>query len=80
MSDCEIEIVKYSFKTGKYGNYIQITLNDCSNKNISLSTELKKIVTKETINKNIVDYLYEIQILKDKIKKLTEQIKEETTQ
>ncbi len=78
MSDSEI--IKYNFKSGKYGNYIQITLNDGSNKNISLSTELKKIVTKETINKNIVDYLYEIQLLKDKIKQLTDQIKEEVTQ
>ena len=78
MSDSEN--IKYNFKSGKYGNYIQITLNDGSNKNISLSTELKKIVTKETINKNIVDYLYEIQLLKDKIKQLTDQIKEEVTQ
>ena len=77
MSDSEN--IKYNFKSGKYGNYIQITLNDGSNKNISLSTELKKIVTKETINKNIVDYLYEIQLLKDKIKQLTDQIKEEVT-
>ena len=73
MSD--FENIKYNFKSGKYGNYIQITLNDGSNKNISLSTELKKIVTKETINKNIVDFLYEIQLLKDKIKQLTDQIK-----
>ena len=77
MSDSEN--IKYNFKSGKYGNYIQITLNDGSNKNISLSTELKKIVTKDTINKNIVDYLYEIQLLKDKIKQLTDQIKEEVT-
>jgi hypothetical protein len=78
MSDSEN--IKYNFKSGKYGNYIQITLNDGSNKNISLSTELKKIVTKENINKNIVDYLYEIHVLKDKIKELTDQIKEEATQ
>ena len=78
MSDSEN--IKYNFKSGKYGNYIQITLNDGSNKNISLSTELKKIVTKENINKNIVDYLYEIQLLKDEIKQLTDQIKEEVTQ
>ena len=45
-----------------------------------MSTELKKIVTKENINKNIVDYLYEIHVLKDKIKELTDQIKEEATQ
>ena len=37
MSDSEN--IKYNFKSGKYGNYIQITLNDGSNKNISLSTE-----------------------------------------
>ena len=78
MSDSEN--IKYNFKSGKYGNFIQITLNDGSNKNISLSTELKKIVTKENINKNIVDYLYEIHVLKDKIKELTNQIKEEVTQ
>ena len=78
MSDSEN--IKYNFKSGKYGNYIQITLNDGSNKNISLSTELKKNVTKENINKNIVDYLYEIHVLKDKIKELTDQIKEEATQ
>jgi hypothetical protein len=78
MSDSEI--IGYNFKSGKYGIYIKLTLNDGSNKNISLSTELKKIVTKETINKNIVDYLYEIQLLKDKIKQLTDQIKEEVTQ
>jgi hypothetical protein len=78
MSDSEN--IKYNFKSGKYGNYIQITLNDGSNKNISLSTELKKIVTKENINKNIVDYLYEIHVVKDKIKELTDQIKEEATQ
>ncbi len=78
MSDSEN--IKYNFKSGKYGNYLQITLNDGTNKNISLSMELKKIVTKENINKNIVDYLYEIHILKDKIKELTDQIKEEVSQ
>ncbi len=78
MSD--IEIIEYNFKTGKYGNYVQITLNDGSNKNISLSTELKKIVTKENITENIVDYLYEIQFLKDKIRELVDRIKEEATQ
>jgi hypothetical protein len=78
MSDSEN--IKYNFKSGKYGNYLQITLNDGTNKNISLSTELKKIVTKENINKNVVDYLYEIHVLKDKIKELTDQIKEEVSQ
>ena len=34
---------KYNFKSGKYGNYLQITLNDGTNKNISLSMELKKL-------------------------------------
>ena len=69
--------LRASLKVGRYGAYIQINNNNDNNNNVSNLSELKNKLSQNNINKEIVENLFKLKIMKEHAKQLISNCKSE---
>ena len=67
--------LRASLQVGRYGAYIQI--NNISNNNVCILSELKNKLSQNNINKEIVENLFKLKIMKEHAKQLISNCKSE---